>query len=52
MKRLELVEYLRCSGRVIRDDARCALDTKSRIVIAKAAFNKKKLFSPPNDTLI
>jgi hypothetical protein len=46
------VENFSCFVRVIMDDARCARETKSRIVIAKAAFNKKKCFSPTNDTLI
>jgi hypothetical protein len=46
------VEYFSCFGRVITDDARRALETKSRIVVAKAAFDRKKCFSPANDTLI
>jgi hypothetical protein len=32
------------------NDARCTREMKYRIAMAKAAFNKKKLFSPANWT--
>jgi hypothetical protein len=35
---------------VITDDARCTYEIKFRIVMAKAAFNKKRLFTPINWT--
>jgi hypothetical protein len=44
------VEYFNCLCSVITNDARCTRDIKSRIAIAKAAFNKKKILSPTNWT--
>jgi hypothetical protein len=41
-KQLENVEYLNYLDSIITNDARCTCDIKSRIAIAKAAFNKKK----------
>jgi hypothetical protein len=41
-KQLENVEYFNYLGSMITNDARCKREIKSRIVIAKAAFNKKK----------
>jgi hypothetical protein len=41
-KQLENVEYLNYLGTMITNDARCTCEIKSTIVIAKAAFNKKK----------
>jgi hypothetical protein len=41
-KQLENVEYFNCSGSMVTSDARCTRGIKSRIVMAKAAFNKKK----------
>jgi hypothetical protein len=46
------VEYFSCFVRVITDGAGCARETKFRIVLTKAGFNRKKCFSPANDTLI
>jgi hypothetical protein len=42
-KQLEKVEYCNCLGSVITNDARCTLELKSEIFVAKAAFNKKKI---------
>jgi hypothetical protein len=36
------VEYFNCFGGMITNDARCTREIKSRIAMAKAAFNKKK----------
>jgi hypothetical protein len=44
----EYVEYLDYIGGVITHDARCTREIKSVIAVAKAAFNKKRLFSPAN----
>jgi hypothetical protein len=41
-KQLENVEYFNYLGRMIANDARCTREIKSRIAMAKAAFNKKK----------
>jgi hypothetical protein len=41
-KQLENVEYFNYLGSMITSDARCTRDIKSRIAMAKAAFNKKK----------
>jgi hypothetical protein len=41
-KQLENVEYLIYLGSMITNDARCTREIKSRIAMAKAAFNKKK----------
>jgi hypothetical protein len=41
-KQLENVEYLNSLGSMITNDARCTRVIKSRIAMAKAAFNKKK----------
>jgi len=38
------VEYFKCLGSKITDDARCKRGIKSRIAMAKAAFNKTKAF--------
>jgi hypothetical protein len=43
------VEYFNYLGSVIRSDARCTRDIKSRIAMAKAAFNKKTLFTSKMD---
>jgi hypothetical protein len=42
-KQLENVEYFDYLGSMITSDARCTSGIKSRIAIAKAAFNKKKI---------
>jgi hypothetical protein len=41
-KQLENVEYFNYLGSMIASDARCTREIKSRIAMAKAAFNKKK----------
>jgi hypothetical protein len=41
-KQLENVEYFNYLGSMITNDARCTHEIKSRIAMAKAAFNKKK----------
>jgi hypothetical protein len=41
-KQLGNVEYFKYLGSMITDDARCRCEIKSRINMAKAAFNKKK----------
>ena len=44
-KQLENVEYLKYLGSMLTNDGRCTCEIKSRIVMAKAAFNKKTLFT-------
>jgi hypothetical protein len=39
---VENVEEFNYSGSMITNDARCTREIKARIVMAKAAFNKKK----------
>ena len=41
-KQLENVEYFNYWGGLIASDARCTHEIKSRIVMEKAAFNKKE----------
>jgi hypothetical protein len=41
-KQLETVDYFNYLGSLIRNDARCTHEMKSRIAMAKAAFNMKK----------
>jgi hypothetical protein len=41
-KQLENVEYFNYLGSMTTNDARCTREIKSRIAMAKAAFNKKK----------
>jgi hypothetical protein len=41
-KQLEDVEYFNYLGNTITNGARCTREIKSRIVMAKAAFNEKK----------
>jgi hypothetical protein len=41
-KQLENVEYFNYLGSMITNDAKYAHESKSRIAMAKAAFNKKK----------
>jgi hypothetical protein len=41
-KQLENVEYFNYLGSWITNDARCTREIKSRIAMAKAAFNEKK----------
>jgi alkyl hydroperoxide reductase subunit AhpC len=49
-KQLEIVEYFNYLRSMITNDARFTREIKSTIVMAKAAFNKKKIFSPANWT--
>ena len=42
-KQLESLEYFSCLGSLIACDAGCMHEIKSRIAMAKAAFNKKKI---------
>jgi hypothetical protein len=51
-KQLENVEYFSYLGSMITNDARCTREIKSRIALAKAAFNKRRIFSPANWTSI
>jgi hypothetical protein len=49
-KQLENVEYLNCLGSMITGDARCMCKIKSRVIMAKAAFNREKtLFTTKSD---
>jgi len=41
-KQLENVEYFNYLSSIMMSDARCTREIKSRIVIAKAQFNRKK----------
>ena len=41
-KQLENVECFKYLGSVLTNDGRCTCEIKSRIDMAKAAFNKKK----------
>jgi hypothetical protein len=41
-EQLENVEYFNYLGSMITHDARCPCEIKSRIAMAKAAFNRKK----------
>jgi hypothetical protein len=41
-KQLENVEYFNYLGSMITNGARCTREIKSRIAMAKAAFNKRK----------
>jgi hypothetical protein len=40
-KNLENVEYCSYLGSMVTEDARCTCEMKSRIAMAKAAFNKR-----------
>ena len=43
-KQLENVECFKYLGSMLTNDGRCTCEIKSRIAMAKAAFNKKKTF--------
>jgi hypothetical protein len=44
------MEYFSCLGSIVTSDERCTCEIKSGIVMAKAAFNKKKtLFTSKSD---
>jgi hypothetical protein len=47
-KQLENVEYFNYLGNMITSETRCTREIKSRIAIAKAAFNKKLFFLTAN----
>ena len=40
-KQLENVKCFKCLGNMLTEDGRCTCETKSRIAMAKAAFNNK-----------
>ena len=42
-KQVENVECFKCLGSMLTNDGRCTYEIKSRIAMAKAAFNKKKI---------
>jgi hypothetical protein len=48
-KQLENVEYFNYLGSVITNDARCTREVKTKIAMAKAAFNKTTLFTSKMD---
>jgi hypothetical protein len=48
-KQLENVEYFSYLGSMMTNDARCTREIKSRIAMAKAAFNKMTLFTSKLD---
>jgi hypothetical protein len=48
-KQLENVEYCSYFGSMVTEDARCTREIKSRIAMAKAAFNKGGI-SPEKQT--
>jgi hypothetical protein len=50
-KQLENVEYFNYLGSMITNDARCTLEIKSRIAMAKAVFNKKTVFTSKLDLI-
>jgi hypothetical protein len=43
------VEYFKYLGSMLTNDGRCTCEIKSRIAMAKAAFNKKTLFTSTLD---
>ena len=43
-KQLENVKCFKYLGSMLTNDGRCTCESKSRIAMAKAAFNKKKIF--------
>ena len=49
-KQLQTVEYFNYLGTMTTDDARCTWESKSRIAMAKAAFNKENSFLPADWT--
>ena len=52
-KRLENVKSFKYLGSMFTDDGRCTCEIKSRIAMAKAAFNKKKnLFTSKLDLIL
>jgi hypothetical protein len=52
-KQLQNVQYFNHLGNMITNDARCRHEIKSKIAMAKAAFNNKKtLFTSKSDLKI
>ena len=49
-KQLENVESFKYLGSMLTNDGRCTREIKSRIAMAKAAFDKKKILLPANWT--
>jgi len=49
-KQLENVECFKYLGSMLTNDGRCMCEIKSRIAMAKAAFNRRRLFLPANWT--
>ena len=49
-KQLKNVKCFKYLGSMLTDDGRCTCEIKSRIAMAKAAFNKKKNLLPANWT--
>jgi hypothetical protein len=49
-KQLENVEYFKYLSNMISDDARCTREIKSRISMAKAAFNQQTLLKFKEET--
>jgi hypothetical protein len=43
-KQLENVEYFKCLGTIITNNARCTREIKSKISVEKPEFNRKKTF--------
>jgi hypothetical protein len=48
-KQLENVKYFKYLGSMTTNDSRCTREIKSRIAMAKAAFNKKTLITSKLD---
>jgi hypothetical protein len=49
-KQLQNMEYFKCLGRMITNDARCTCEMKTRISMAKKKKHstRRRLFSPAN----
>jgi len=50
-KQLENVEFFKYSGSIFTNDGRCTCEIKTRIAMAKAAFNKKRTLFTSTCTL-
>ena len=48
-KQLQNVECFKYLGSILTSDGRCTCEIKSRIAMAKAAFNKRALFTSTLD---
>jgi hypothetical protein len=48
-KQPQNVEYFNCLDGMITNDARCTREIESRIAMAKAAFNRKTVFTSKLD---